>query len=121
MKDEKKPADLRQRTKQYALAILRLYVSLPKTTEAQVLGKQLLRSGTSVGAQYREGQRAKSDADLISKMEGALQELDESAYWLELLQDAPIIKPAQAAPLIAETNELIAIFVTIVRRLKGKG
>ncbi|MBI4670280.1 MAG: four helix bundle protein [Chloroflexi bacterium] len=122
MKDEKKkPQDLRERTKRYALEVIRLYVSLPKTTEAQILGKQLLRSGTSVGAQYREGQRAKSDADLISKMEGALQELDESAYWLELLVDSNIIVQARAAHLAQETDELISIFVTIVRRLKGQG
>lgn len=81
----------------------------------------MLRSGTSVGAQYRERQRAKSDADLISKMEGSLQELKETAYWLELLEGASIVKAAHIAPLSGETNELIAIFVTIVRRLKGKG
>jgi four helix bundle protein len=79
--------DLRVRTKNFALRIIRLYGSLPKSTEAQVLGKQVLRSGTSVGAQYREGQRAKSDADFISKAEGALQELDETGYWLELLTE----------------------------------
>lgn len=72
--------DLQQRTKDFALRIIRLYVSLPKTTEAQVLGKQVLRSGTSVGAHYREAQRAKSDADFISKIEGGLQELDETCY-----------------------------------------
>ena len=96
MKDENgaPPTDLRVRTKDFALRIIRLYVSLPKTTEAQVLGKQVLRSGTSVGAHYREGQRAKSDADLISKMEGGLQELDETAYWLELLIGAGIV-PAE--------------------------
>ena len=65
-------SDLKMRTKQYALKVIRLYVSLPKTTEAQILGKQMLRSGTSVGAHYREAQRAKSNADLISKLEGAL-------------------------------------------------
>lgn len=121
MNETKKPQDLKERTKLYALAVVRLYVSLPKTTEAQVLGKQLLRSGTSPGAQYREGQRAKSDADLINKMEGALQELDESAYWLELLVGSHIITETQAASLAQETNELIAIFVTIVKRLKGQG
>ena len=76
--------DLKRRTKTYALNIIKMYVDLPKTTEAQILGKQVLRSGTSVGAQYREGQRAKSNADLISKLEGALQELEETGYWLEL-------------------------------------
>ncbi len=123
MKDEIRPnrQDLRKRTKEFALAIIRLYSSLPKTTEAQVLGKQVLRSGTSVGAQYREAQRAKSDADMISKFEGALQELDETEYWLELLQDAGIVPAEKIKPLVAETNELIAIFVTIVKRLKNQG
>ncbi len=119
MSDGKNRQDLKARTKKFALAIVRLYVHLPKTTEAQVLGKQLLRSGTSVGAQYRESFRAKSDADMISKLESVLQELDESQYWLELLQEAPIIPPAQAKPIYDEANELIAIFVTIVKRLKG--
>jgi len=106
--------ELRARTKNFALRIIRLYVSLPKTTEAQVIGKQLLRSGTSVGAHYREAQRAKSTADFISKLEGALQELDETAYWLELLGEAKIVPTDRLAPLVQETDELIAIFVTIV-------
>ena len=80
--------DLKVRTKQFALQMIRLYTCLPKTTEAQVLGKQVLRSGTSVGTQYREAQRAKSDADFINKVEGSLQELDETAYWLELLKES---------------------------------
>ena len=110
--------DLKVRTKAYALAIIKLYVTLPKTTEAQVLGKQLLRSGTSVGAQYREGQRAKSDADLISKVEGALQELDETGYWLELLVDADIVSANSVAALRSETEQLLAILVTVVKRIK---
>src|SRR5687768_18496908 len=80
--EEQLPLDLKVRTKQFALRIIRLYTSLPKITEAQVLGRQVLDSGTSVGAQYREAQRAKSDADFISKVEGSLQELDETAYCL---------------------------------------
>lgn len=79
--------DLRIRTRQYALAIIRFYSALPKTTEAQVIGKQLLRSGTSVGAHYREACRAKSDAEFVNKIEGGLQELDETSYWLELLNE----------------------------------
>ena len=93
MTENEKP-DLKVRTKQFALRIIRLYTSLPKTTEAQVMGKQVLRSGTSVGAQYREAQRAKSDADFINKVEGSLQELDETSYWLELLRDSGIASPA---------------------------
>ena len=72
--------DLRERTTEFALRIVRMYSSLPKTTEAQTLGKQVLRSGTSVGAQFRESQRAKSDADFINKLESVLQEADETAY-----------------------------------------
>ncbi len=127
MKDEKppiekhKPQDLKLRTTDFALRIIRLYASLPKTTEAQVLGKQVLRSGTSVGAHYREGHRAKSDADVINKFEGALQELDETDYWLDLLCKSNIVSENKLQPLKQETSELIAIFVTIVTNLKRKG
>jgi four helix bundle protein len=112
--------ELLQRTKTYALRIIRLYVALPKTTEAQVLGKQVLRSGTSIGAHYREANCAKSDADFISKMETALQELDETVYWLELIIEAKIFNEQKVAPLIEETKELNAIFTTIVKKIKGR-
>ena len=116
----KKYEDLKERTRRFALRIIRLYTSLPKTTEAQVIGRQVLRSGTSPGAHYREAQRAKSDADLIGKIEGGLQELDETAYWLELLVEAGIVPSEKLTPLITETNELIAIFVTIVTKVKNR-
>jgi len=112
--------DLRIRTKKFALAIIGLYGTLPNTTVAQVLGKQVLRSGTSVGSHYREAKRAKSDADFISKMEGALQELDETEYWLELLLESMTVSQSMIQPLVKETNELIAIFVTIVKNLKTR-
>jgi len=112
--------DLRARTKLFALRIVKLYVSLPKTTEAQVLGKQVLRSGTSVGAHYREAFRAKSTADFISKMEGGLQELDETDYWLELLTDSGIVPQTKLKHLRDETNELIAIFVASVKTAKKR-
>ena len=118
--EEQLPLDLKVRTKQFALRIIRLYTSLPKTTEAQVIGKQVLRSGTSVGAQYREAQRAKSDADFINKVEGSSQELDETGYWLELLKDSGILSAEKLNPLLKETDELIAIFVTIVKKVKSK-
>ena len=118
MADEGK-RNLRARTTAYALRIIRLYGTLPKTTEAQVIGRQLLRSGTSVGAHYREADRAKSTADFISKMEGALQELDETEYWLELLCDSNSVPAKRLQPLLQETNEIISIFVTIVKRTKG--
>jgi four helix bundle protein len=118
--DRAEPRDLRQRTKEYGLRIIRLYVALPKRGEADVIGKQLLRSGTSVGAHYREAFRAKSGPDFVSKMQGALQELDESAYWLELLEESEIIKTAKLKPLRSETEELLAIFVTIVKKVKAR-
>jgi four helix bundle protein len=113
--------DLKTRTRAFALQIIRLYAALPKTVEAQILGRQLMRSGTSVGAHYRESVRAKSDADFINKIEGALQELEETAYWLELIGDAGILPAAGLQPLYEESNQLIAIFVTMVRKVKNKG
>lgn len=118
--DNKAPVDLRTRTVDFALKIVSLYISLPKTTEAQVLGKQVLRSGTSIGAHYREGHRAKSDADIVNKFETALQELDETDYWLELLIKANIVPEKKAEPLRKETNELLAIFTTIVTKIKKR-
>ncbi len=112
--------DLKTRTKEFALRIIRLYSALPKTTEAQVLGKQLLRSGTSVGAHYREGIRARSDAEFISKIEGGLQELEESCYWLELLLDAEIMTEHQLADLMKEADELTAILITCAKNAKVK-
>ena len=108
-----------RRTKQFALGVIHLYSSLPRTTVSQVLGRQVMRSGTSVGAHYREACRAKSRADFISKIEGALQELDETTYWLELLREIYAEKNAQAQNLMAEANELIAIFVTVTRAVKA--
>lgn len=115
-----KRQDMKGRTKQYALRIIRLYVALPKKTEAQVLGKQLLRSGTSVGAQYREACRAKSNADFINKIEGTLQELEESAYWIELLAEVNLFPEERLMPLLKETGELTAMFVTMARNTKNR-
>ena len=114
------PQDLRTRTSDYALRIIRMYVTLPKTTEAQVIGKQVLRSGTSVGAHYREGYRAKSDADIVNKFESALQELDETDYWLGLLVKAEIVSAGKLESLLRETDELLAIFTTIVTKIKKR-
>ena len=116
-----RPRDIGERTKAFALRIIRLYVALPKTTEAQVIGKQVLRSGTSVGAHVREGKRSRSNAELISKIEGGLQELEETVYWLELLVDAGIVKTDRMKELLEEANELIAILVTSAKTLKKQG
>jgi four helix bundle protein len=113
--------NLRERTKQFALRIIRLYSALPPRGATLVLGNQILKSGTSVGAHYREAQRAKSNADFISKIEGALQELDETMYWLELLGDSKIVIGKRLDPLHEEAEELISITVTIAKRVKNRG
>ena len=111
--------EMRIRTKDFALRIIRMYTALPKTTEAQVLGKQVLRSGTSVGANYREAYRARSDAEFLAKMGDCLKELEETSYWLELLIDAEIVSEAKLAALQNEAGELIAIFVSIMNRKRA--
>jgi TIGR02436 family protein len=117
MKDENlKPQDLKTRTKEFALRIIKIYSSLPKSIEAQVIGKQLLRSGTSVGAHYREAIRGRSDAEFISKIEGGLQELEETLYWLELLSDSKIIPEEKLNRITLEGNELIARNLSIKMR-----
>jgi four helix bundle protein len=110
--------DLKARTKRYALRIIKLYPNLPNKSEAQILGKQILRSGTSVGAPYREACRAISPSDFVSKMEGSLQELDETGYWLELLVESKIMPAESIADLQKETDEPTAIFVTSVKTAK---
>ena len=110
--------DLRKRTKVFALRIIRLYASLPKSTEAQVLGKQVLRSGTSVGAHYREAKRARSTAEFISKIEGALQELDETIYWLELLTESGIVPEGRLTNLKTEAEELMKMLVSSAKTAK---
>ena len=85
-----------------------------------MIGKQVLRSGTSVGANYREGHRAKSDLDIINKFGSVLQELDETDFWLDLLVKAGIVPATKVEALIKETNELLAIFTTIVTKIKKR-
>ncbi len=110
--------DLRDRTKRFALQIVRMFSSLPKTIEAQVLGKQVLRSGTSIGANYREAYRGRSRAEFIAKTGDCLKELEETAYWLELLVEGGIVEDNGLNDLQKECDELIAIFVTIINRSK---
>ena len=112
------PLDLGRRTKSFALRIIRLYGALPKSTVAQVLGTQILRSGTSVGSHYREGSRGRSNAEFISKLEGGLQELEETTYWMELIIEANILGGARLATLMDEARQLNAILTTCVKRAK---
>ncbi len=121
MSDVKQERDLRERTKAFALRIVRMYVALPKTPEAQVLGRQVLKSGTSPGAHYREACRSRSPAEFISKMAVGLQELEETSYWLELLVDSGIVTAKRMADLLEEAEELIAIFASsIITAKKNK-
>jgi four helix bundle protein len=113
--------ELRQRTKHYASAVVRLYVTLPRARkEVEVLGHQLLRSGTSVAAHAREASRARSDAEFCSKLDGLLQEADESALWLELLRDDCQITTPELDRLLVETGELLGIFTSMVIRTRAK-
>jgi len=112
--------DLKRRTKTFALRIIKMYCALPKRTESQVIGKQILRSGTSVGANYAEADNARSRAEFISKMGDSLKELSETKYWLELLTEADIVKPAKLDPLMNEARELTAIFATIIAKSRAR-
>ena len=115
-------AEPRDRSRKYALRIIALYVALKnrKDEVSQVLGRQSLRSGTSVGAHHREASRARSTAEFISKMGGGLQELDETGYWLELLAESGTIKQSQLAALFDETEQLIRTFVASIKTAKRR-
>jgi four helix bundle protein len=120
MRNEREgPADLRVRTKQFALRIIAVSSALGRDDTTSVLKRQLLRSGTSVGAQYREACRARSSAEFVSKIESATQELDETAYWIELLTESGLVQPARLADVSQEVEELLAIFVASARTAKA--
>ena len=112
-------ADLLVRTREYALRIIRLSSSLPKTKEAFVLGQQVLRSGTSIGANYREANRARSRAEFIAKIGDCLKEADETLYWIELIAFSEMEPEQRLRPLIEESNELISILTTIHKHAKS--
>jgi four helix bundle protein len=109
-----KPKDLKLRTKQFALRSIKFWEELPKDETCKVIGRQLLRSGTSVGANYRAVCRAKSTADFISKFSNVLEEADETAFWIELLMDAGKVGPKHGDPLLSEANELVAISISSI-------
>ena len=113
-----KEKDLKERTKQFALKIIRLVASLPRTREADIIGRQLLKAGTSVGANYRESNRSRSKAEFRAKIGIVEQEADESLYWLELLKGSGIAKGALLEELLVEADELVAIFTTIGKKSK---
>lgn len=111
---------LRDRMKQFALRVIRLYSALPKTTIAQVLGKQFLRSGTSVAANFREASRARSDAEFVSKLGIVEQELDESLLWFELLVESDIVFESKLNSLQQEADELIRIVVAAIKTTRSR-
>jgi four helix bundle protein len=112
--------DLRYRTKQFALRVIAVCQAIPENGTGRVIGNQLVRSGTSVGAQYREATRSRSIAEFVSKMESGLQELEETNYWLELLCESGLIPARRLDPLRAEANELTAMFVASIKTSKRK-
>ncbi len=107
--------EMKERTKQFALAIIRFTESLPRARTADVIGGQLLRSGTSVGANYRSACRAKSVADFISKMGTVEEEADESIYWMELLIEAKVVEATKTTSLMKEAKELLAITIALIK------
>ena len=112
--------DLRTRTKKFALRIIRLFGRLPKTSESQIIGKQLLRSGTSVAANYRESCRARSTAEMIAKLGIVEQELDESILWMELLSDAEIVRSELLRDVLDEAEQLLKMTVSSIKTLKTR-
>lgn len=112
------PWDLRERTSDFALQIIEVFGVIRRSDVGQILGRQLLRSGTSVGAQYREACRARSSAEFVSKLESAQQELDETGYWLELLEKSGVVVDPRLPLLRKEVDELLAIFSASARTAK---
>ncbi|MCS6848758.1 MAG: four helix bundle protein [Anaerolineae bacterium] len=111
---------MKVRTKQFGLQVLKLYAALPKREEARVIGRQLLRSATSVGANYRAVCRARSDRDFLSKLGVVIEETDETLFWLELLAEGDIMPAAKLSALTQEANELLAIFGATQRTIKAR-
>jgi four helix bundle protein len=110
----------KKRTKQLALRFIKVVEALPKSRTADVIGRQLLRSGTSIGANYRAACRGKSTADVIAKMRIVEEEADESAYWMELLIESGLVPEARLSELLKETNEIVAMTVASIRTLQKR-
>jgi four helix bundle protein len=111
---------LETRTKEYARRIIRLYSSLPRSGAAQVLGHQLLRSGTSIGANYREAMRSRSKAEFIAKLGDSLKETSESEYWLELLLEESFLPLKRLQPLLDETREINAMLIASIKTARSR-
>ena len=109
------PVELKKRTKEFALRIIKLFRNLPKGKDAEVIGYQLLRAGTSVGANYRAACRARSQADFISKMGIVEEECDESLYWMEMLIESALLRPKLASALMVEGEEILSVTVASIK------
>lgn len=114
------PDEMRARTKAFALRVIRVTEALPASRMGDVIGRQLLRSGTSVGANYRAVRRAKSKADFVNKLRITLEEADESAYWMELLIESETMSESRLRDLLNEANELTAILVATINSSQGE-
>ena len=114
-----KEFDLKKRTKSFTISILNLVDNLPMRNSTRIVANQLGRSGSSVGANYRATQRAKSKADFIYKLEIVIEEADETMYWLEVMNETKLIDAKIASTLIKEANELVSIFVATVKTTKA--
>lgn len=112
--------DLRERTFKFARQVIKLFASLGRSVLAQTLGRQMLRAGTSVGANYREADQARSKAEFVAKIGDCLKEADETAYWLELMAAESVGRATEVASALEETNQLVAIFTTIKRRAESR-
>jgi len=110
--------ELGERTKRFAVRVVKMFAGLPKPEECRVIGKQVLRSGTSIGANYREARAARSQDEFIAKLGDCHKETDETIYWLELLIEADLITESKLAPMLREANELKAIFITSLKTAK---
>lgn len=113
------PEDMKRRTRAFALRVIRLAESLPNTPTAKVIKNQMLRCGSSVGANYRAACRAKSMPDFVSKMGTVEEEADESIYWMELLIDAEIVKRSRIADLLDEADQILAIVISSIKTARG--
>jgi four helix bundle protein len=112
--------DLKDRTRDFALRIIRLSASIPSNRTNDAIARQLLRAGTSPGAHFREGLRARSKAEYVAKMNGGLMELEETLYWLEIVEQANLVTPKKLVAIKNETNELSAIFVSLINKWRGR-
>jgi four helix bundle protein len=120
LNDESRQWDLRERLVQFSIRIIKLCASLPNTPEGRLVRGQLLRCGTSPGAQYREACRSRSQAEFISKVESSNQELDETDYWLLIIERTAMVNPTDLVPLQEETRELIKIFTASAKTAKAR-